>query len=242
MALGMCASAAAPGFAQRERANWAQNRQNDKPPKQQKQQEKQQQPQRRQERQQERQQQRQEQRQAQRPTQAERHPNGGANRPPAESNARRPAGPGADRAESTPRANANPNRPPSAYTPPPKRDFNNLNPQEKRKVLEDNRRLQNLPPAQRQELQERAHVWDKMTQPQRDHIKNDVLPKWKQMPPDRRQAIQQRLRRLQNMPESARNQRLNDPEFTRGMSEEDKATLHDLSHLHVGGAPDPPNE
>jgi hypothetical protein len=26
------------------------------------------------------------------------------------------------------------------------------------------------------------------------------------------------------------------------MSEEDKATLRDLSHLHVGGAPDPPNE
>jgi hypothetical protein len=34
---------------------------------------------------------------------------------------------------------------------------------------------------------------------------------------------------------------LNDPDFTRGMSEEDKATLHDLSHLHVGGAPDPPS-
>jgi hypothetical protein len=24
------------------------------------------------------------------------------------------------------------------------------------------------------------------------------------------------------------------------MSDEDKQTLHDLSHLHVGGAPDPP--
>ena len=36
--------------------------------------------------------------------------------------------------------------------------------------------------------------------------------------------------------------RLNDPNFTRGMSEEDKGTLHDLSHLHVGGAPEPPNE
>jgi hypothetical protein len=62
------------------------------------------------------------------------------------------------------------------------------------------------------------------------------------MPVERRQAIRQRLRVLQNMPESARNQRLNDPEFTRGMSDEDKATLRDLSHLHVGGAPDPPGE
>jgi hypothetical protein len=69
-------------------------------------------------------------------------------------------------------------------------------------------------------------------------VKNDVLPQWRQMPPDRKQAIRNRLRVLQNMPESARNQRLNDPNFTRGMSEEDKSTLRDLSHLHVGGAPE----
>ncbi len=61
------------------------------------------------------------------------------------------------------------------------------------------------------------------------------------MPPERRQAIRQKLQVLQNMPESAKNQRLNDANFTRGMSEEDKATLRDLSHMHVG-APDPPNE
>jgi hypothetical protein len=81
-----------------------------------------------------------------------------------------------------------------------------------------------------------------MTPQQRDHVRNEVLPKWQQMAPDRRQAIQQRLHVLQNMPEYARNQRLNDPNFTRGMSEEDRATLRDLSHLHVGGAPDAPNE
>jgi hypothetical protein len=135
----------------------------------------------------------------------------------------------------------NPNRPPSAYTPPPKRDFNSLSSQEKQKVLEDNRRLQKLPPAQRQELQERAQVWNKLTPEQRQHIRNDVLPKWQQLPTDRRRAIQQRLGVLKNMPESARNQHLNDPNFTRGMSEEDKTTLRDLSHMHMG-APDPPNE
>jgi len=136
----------------------------------------------------------------------------------------------------------NPNRPPNAYTPPPRRDFNSLNPQEKRKVLEDNRQLQKLPPAQRQELRERAQVWGQLTPEQKNHIRNDVLPKWQQLPPDRKRAIQQRLGVLKNMPESARNQHLNDPNFTRGMSEEDRATLRDLSHLHVGGAPDPPNE
>jgi hypothetical protein len=79
-----------------------------------------------------------------------------------------------------------------------------------------------------------------MTPQQRDHIKNDVLPNWRTLPPQRKKAIEQRLGVLQNMPEFARNQHLNDPNFTRGMSPEDRATLRDLSHLHVGGAPDPP--
>ena len=57
----------------------------------------------------------------------------------------------------------------------------------------------------------------------------------------RRNAIRNRLGVLQNMPEWARNQHLNDPDFTRGMSEEDKALLRDLGHMHVG-APDRPND
>jgi hypothetical protein len=115
-------------------------------------------------------------------------------------------------------------------------------PEERRRLQQDERQFRQLPPQQQQELRERALVWEKMTSEQRDHVRNDVLPRWKQMPPERRQAIQQRLRVLQNMPESARNRRLNDPNFTRGMNDEDLATLRDLSHLHVGGAPDPPNE
>ena len=131
-------------------------------------------------------------------------------------------------------------RPPSANTPPKR--FNDLSPQEKQRVLNYNRNLQNLSPTQRQEMQNRLQVWQKMTPQQRDHIRNDVLPRWNQMPPDRRRAIQNRLAVLKNMPEGARNQHLNDPNFTRGMSEEDQSTLRDLSHLHVGGAPDSPNE
>src|SRR5713226_1559331 len=220
MALGMSAAVAVPCLAQGPRANWAQNRQDYKPPKEQ--------------RQQQRQEQRQERRQQQQ----------GARRPPNErqnSGANRPPNSNANRAEMGARPSNNPNRPPSAYTPP-RRDFNNLSPQEKRKVMQDNRRLQNLPPAQRQELQERAQVWNKLTPEQRQHIRGDVLPKWQQLPPDRKRAIQQRLGVLKNMPESARNQHLNDPNFTRGMSEEDKAMLRDLSHMHVGGAPDAPGE
>jgi uncharacterized protein DUF3106 len=216
MALGISAVVALPCLAHGARANGGQNRPAAKPPKPQ--------PQRQAQSQEHRQQQ-----QPARRAQNERQ-NSGANRPP-NPNANRPAG----------TTNNNPNRPPSAYTPP-KRNFNDLSPQDKQKVLQSYKNFQKLTPAQRQQQKEAAENWGKLTPEQKNHIRNEVIPKWKQLPPDRQRAISQRLGVLKNMPESARNQHLNDPNFTRGMSEEDKATLKDLSHMHVGGAPEPPSE
>ena len=220
IALGLSATLAMPAFAQGPRANWAQNRQDNKPPKQQNQPQRQQPPRQRQRQEQKRdnRQQRQEIRRAQNERQSS-----GANRPPS----------------------SNPNRADlmgtSAYTPPPQKKFNQLSPQEQRKVVENYNKQRNLSPADRQEIKKREEIFGRLTPGQKDHVRNDLAPKWKELPANRQRAIQQRLGVLQNMPESARNQHLNDPNFTRGMSEEDKAMLRDLSHLHVG-APDPPNE
>ncbi len=120
--------------------------------------------------------------------------------------------------------------------------FQRLPPEQQNRIRQQFNQWDRMTPQQKADQTEKEQVWARMTPQQKDHIKNDVLPTWRQMSPDRRQAIQQRLRVLQNMPESARNQRLNDPKFTEGMSDEDRATLRDLSHLHVGGAPDPPGE
>lgn len=139
------------------------------------------------------------------------------------------------------RARNEQNRPPSAYTPPA-RNFNNLSPQEKQRALQNYQNYQKLNPGQRQQMQESARNWNRLTPEQKNHVKNEVLPRWQQLPPQRQRAIQQRLGVLKNMPESARNQHLADPNFTRGMSEDDKSMLRDLSHLHVGGAPDEPHE
>ena len=229
IALGLSATLAMPAFAQGPRANWAQNRQDNKPPKQQNQPKRQQPPRQRQRQEQKRdnRQQRQEIRRAQNERQ-----NSGANRPPSSN---------PNRADLMGTPNINPNRPPSAYTPPPQKKFNQLSPQEQRKVVENYNKQRNLSPADRQEIKKREEIFGRLTPEQKDHVRNDLAPKWKELPPNRQRAIQQRLGVLQNMPESARNQHLNDPNFTRGMSEEDKAMLRDLSHLHVG-APDPPNE
>jgi hypothetical protein len=233
VALGMSAALAVPAFAQAQRGNGPQNRQANKPPARQSQQPRQQPP-----GQQQRPQQSQERRQQQQeaPRAQNQRQNSGGN-----SGGNRPPNANVNRAGIMGQPNINPNRPPSAYTPPPPKTFNSLNQQDKQRVLENNKRFQKLPPAQKQQMQEAAANWSRLTPDQRNHIKSDVLPQWKQLPPNRQRAIQQRLGVLQNMPESARNQHLNDPNFTRGMSEEDKAMLRDLSHLHVG-APDPPNE
>jgi len=140
------------------------------------------------------------------------------------------------------RPNNNPNRPPSAYTPPPARKFNQLSPQEKQRVIENYKKYQKLPPDQRQRFDDGKGVWGRLTPQQQNHLRSDVLPKWKQLPQNRQRAISQRLGVLQNMPESARNQHLDDPNFTRGMNEEDKSMLRDLSHMHVGAPPEPPSE
>jgi Protein of unknown function (DUF3106) len=137
-----------------------------------------------------------------------------------------------------PNVNPNPNRPPTQKPPNTQDRWRNMSPTDRQRVLQNEDRLRQMSPSQQQVLRDRAQVWNRMTPQQRDHVKNDVLPEWRQMPPDRKQAIRSRLRVLQNMPESARNQRLSDPRFTQGMSDEDRSTLRDLSHLHVGGSPE----
>jgi len=170
-----------------------------------------------------------------------------ASRPP-----RNGGGQNKPNANAKPQGNVNPNvnRPPNAGTQPGRPNANanrppnatvhsgDLTPQQRQNLP----KLNQLSPQEKQEMRERAHVWGNLTPEQRQHIKNDIVPKWQEMSPDRKRAIRQRLGVLQNMPESARNQHLNDPNFTRGMSEEDKAMLRDLSHMHVGGAPEPPME
>ena len=157
------------------------------------------------------------------------------NRPPTNQN----VAPNTNRPPERARNQQNPNRPPVNTQP---RNFNELNQEEKQRALKNYPDYAKRTPAERQQIQRGLENWNKLTPGQQSHVKNDVLPKWKQLPADRQRAIRSRLNVLQNMPESARNQHLADPNFTRGMNEEDKAMLQDLSHMHVGGAPDEPHE
>jgi len=119
--------------------------------------------------------------------------------------------------------------------------FQNLSPDKQAKIRQQFSQWDRMPPNQQADLRQKEEIWRHLTPEQQQHIKNDVLPKWRQTPWDRQQVIKQKLGVLQHMPESARNQRLNDPNFTRGMSDDEKSMLRDLSHTHVG-APEAPSE
>src|SRR6267142_1696308 len=119
--------------------------------------------------------------------------------------------------------------------------FQNLSPDKQSRIRQQFNDWDRMSPSRQADLRQKENTWRNLTPGQREYIKNNVLPRWRQMPWDRQQVMKQKLSVLQNMPESARNQRLNDPNFTRGLSDEERSTLQDLSHMHVG-APDPPNE
>jgi ferric-dicitrate binding protein FerR (iron transport regulator) len=122
------------------------------------------------------------------------------------------------------------------------RAFQNLSPDKQSKIRQQFNQWDHMSPQQQASLRQKEQTWRNLTPEQQQHLKTDVWPKWQQMPWDRQQVMKQKLGVLQNMPESARNQRLNDPNFTRGMTDDEKSMLHDLSHTHVGGPPEAPLE
>jgi hypothetical protein len=118
--------------------------------------------------------------------------------------------------------------------------FQNLPPEQQAQIRDRLQAWNRLTPEQQQNLRERQHVWEQMTPDQRQYVRQTLLPRWQQLAPVRRQAIMQRLHSLRDMSESDRQAKLNDPAFLEGLNAEDRETLGQLAHLHVGMAPDSP--
>ena len=116
--------------------------------------------------------------------------------------------------------------------------FKSLPPGQQAQIRQRLQAWNKLTPTQQQEYRERQQVWEQMTPDQKREVQQTLLPRWQQMPPQRRQAIMQRLHQLRDMSEPDRQAKLNDPSFVSGLSPEDRETLGQLAHLHVGMAPD----
>ncbi len=120
------------------------------------------------------------------------------------------------------------------------RRFRNLPPERQAQIRQRLKAWNRLTPEQQQNLRERQRIWEHLTPQQQVYVRETLLPRWRQLPPPRRQAILQRLHSLRKMNESDRREKLNDPAFIEGLNQEDRETLSQLAHLHVGMPPEAP--
>jgi len=115
--------------------------------------------------------------------------------------------------------------------------FRSLPPERKAEIRQRLQDFRQLSPQERQQLRERASVWEKIPPEQRQRVRQEILPKWKQMTPERREEIKRRLNALNGLSEEERTARMNDPNFTRGLSPSEQGMLKDLSNLRVTPGP-----
>jgi hypothetical protein len=81
-----------------------------------------------------------------------------------------------------------------------------------------------------------------MSPEQQRYFVQDLGPRFQQLPTERKQAIQRHLRALDGLSDADRNAKLDDPNFTRGLSPDEQKMLRELSNLRAGDVPDPPGE
>jgi hypothetical protein len=142
---------------------------------------------------------------------------------------------------------------------PPKwvENLRNMSPEEQQRFMQNDARFKNLPaqrqeqirnnlarwnqltPQQRDAIRTRAQVFNRLTPEEKAEVKNDLLPRWQKLPQNRRELIQGRLRVLGGMTPEERQQKLQDPDFMRGLDPNEQDLLRKLSDLRLGPAANP---
>ena len=172
----------------------------------------------------------------------------------AQAQRRAPAPPRQNAPQGANKGNGQGNHPPNARAVaglPPKwvEKLQQMSPDDRERFMRNNARFQSLPPERQQQIRRRLQQYDRltpdqqsaithreqvfrsMTPTQREHVRNDLAPRWQQLPQDRRQVIKSRLQALSNMPEAQRQQLLNDPKFMQGLNPNEQDLLRNLNAL-----------
>ena len=132
----------------------------------------------------------------------------------------------------------------------------NMSPQEQERFMRNNARFQSLPPQRQEQIRRNLQRWNQMTPEQRDAMRNreqilermspveqqevvrDLLPRWRNLPQDRKEILNGRLRVLRGMTPQQRQQELQDPQFMRGLDDNEQDLLRKITALRVGPGPD----
>jgi Protein of unknown function (DUF3106) len=174
--------------------------------------------------------------------------------------------PHAQARQGQPRANQGQNQPKKIQNRPAVRSMmglppkwmdklRDLSPQEQERFMRNNARFQSLPPQRQEQIRRNLERWNQMTPEQRDAMRNreqilermspgeqqevvkDLLPRWKNLRQDRREILNGRLRVLRGMTPNERQQALQDPQFMRGLDDNEQDLLRKITALRVGPGP-----
>lgn len=144
---------------------------------------------------------------------------------------------------------------------PPKwvEQLQQMSPEEREHFMRNNARFQSLPPQRQEQIRRTLQRWDQMTPQQRDamwhrlqifnrltpeerqEVVNDIGPRWKALPQDRKSLLTGRMHVLAGMTPDERQKELQDPQFMRGLSDNEQDLLRKLTNLRLG-PPDGPGQ
>ncbi len=114
--------------------------------------------------------------------------------------------------------------------------FRRMPPEQQAAILERFRRFNALPPERQQMLLNRQRAWQALTPEQRRKAREELFPRWKALDLARRRLLTGKLRELRDVSPEERESRLNDPQFTQGLTDSERSLLQDLVHLGGPGA------
>jgi hypothetical protein len=120
--------------------------------------------------------------------------------------------------------------------------FKTLPPERQEQIRRQFQKWNSLTPEQQQRVLRAGEIWNKMSPEQQRYFVQDLGPRFQQLPTERKQTIQRHLRALDGLSDADRNAKLDDPNFTRGLSPDEQKMLRELSNLRAGDVPDPPGE
>lgn len=142
---------------------------------------------------------------------------------------------------------------------PPKwvENLRDMSPEEQERFMNNDARFRGLPPERQDQIRRNLARWNQLTPQQRDamrrnerilerlspeereEVRTDLFPRWQKLPQERRELIQGRLRVLGGLTPEERQQKLNDPDFMRGLDPNEQDLLRKLSDLRLGPGESP---
>ena len=111
------------------------------------------------------------------------------------------------------------------------RRFQQLSPRQQQVLRQRLRQLQELTPEQRELIEQRFQIFSNLTPRQQEKARQIYERRWRRLPPERRRALIEEFRHLREMPPAEREQHLSSDELQSHFSADERDLLRQLIAL-----------